>query len=93
MGAWGRRVWKAGYNDGADGRNGAKGAGPGGAAAVGEAGQGSWLACAGLVQGRGKQPQDPKAGRLVAGGEGVVSSLLNKRKTEVSGQLVALVSC
>ena len=44
------------------------------------------------VQGRHRQPQDPTTGRFVAGGRRVVSSLLGNRKSEATGQLVAVVA-
>jgi hypothetical protein len=44
------------------------------------------------VQGRRPRPQDPETGRLVAGGEGVVSSKLDERKTTVGDSFVAVVA-
>ena len=44
------------------------------------------------VQGRGPRPRDPTTGRFVAGEEGVVSSKLDNRKAEATGQLVAVVA-
>ena len=44
------------------------------------------------VQGRRPRPKDPETGRFVAGGEGVVSSRLDKRESTVGDSLVGLVA-